>query len=186
MTESVHKTSFIKSNKCAIIICSVLCLVIISIILMRRNVVNVREPLINEDVKIDTDTDQIIKYPLHWLNPPNIQTEDYVELPLHYGHGSSTIKIWIENCILMDTEMESIKNLYNIKNDHQILEWKNTHGLSIDTVYSMFEYYYVPDIIKNVYKIPKNKLITSDVKLDRVRLMYDNNTMIVENPVRVG
>jgi len=35
------------------------------------------------------------KFPGHWGKPPEIQTQDYVELPDGYGHGSSTLKHWI-------------------------------------------------------------------------------------------
>jgi hypothetical protein len=35
------------------------------------------------------------EFPAHWGKPPEIQTQDYVELPLGYGHGSSTLKHWI-------------------------------------------------------------------------------------------
>ncbi len=34
-------------------------------------------------------------FPTHWGAPPEIQTQDYVELPDGYGHGSSTLKHWI-------------------------------------------------------------------------------------------
>lgn len=34
-------------------------------------------------------------FPSHWGNPPEIQTQDYVELPAGYGHGSSTLRHWI-------------------------------------------------------------------------------------------
>ena len=34
-------------------------------------------------------------FPAHWGKPPEIQTQDYVELPGGYGHGSSTVKHWI-------------------------------------------------------------------------------------------
>lgn len=33
--------------------------------------------------------------PAHWGKPPEIQTQDYVELPDGYGHGSSTLRSWI-------------------------------------------------------------------------------------------
>jgi hypothetical protein len=35
-------------------------------------------------------------FPYHWGEPPEIQTKDYRELPAGYGHGSSTLKNWIE------------------------------------------------------------------------------------------
>ncbi len=35
-------------------------------------------------------------YPDHWGDPPAIQTRDYVPLPGGYGHGSSTLKSWIQ------------------------------------------------------------------------------------------
>ncbi len=37
-----------------------------------------------------------LSYPEHWGPPPNIQLRDYVKLPEPYGHGSSTLKYWIE------------------------------------------------------------------------------------------
>ena len=35
-------------------------------------------------------------FPWGWGEPPQIQTKDYVVLPEGYGHGSSTLKRWIE------------------------------------------------------------------------------------------
>lgn len=35
------------------------------------------------------------EFPAHWGSPPAIQTQDYVELPASYGHGSSTLAKWI-------------------------------------------------------------------------------------------
>jgi hypothetical protein len=35
------------------------------------------------------------EFPAHWGKPPEIQTQDYVELPAGYGHGSSSLKHWI-------------------------------------------------------------------------------------------
>ena len=35
------------------------------------------------------------EFPAHWGQPPAIQTQDYVELPDGYGHGSSTLAKWI-------------------------------------------------------------------------------------------
>ena len=35
------------------------------------------------------------EFPAHWGKPPEIQTSDYVELPAGYGHGSSSLKHWI-------------------------------------------------------------------------------------------
>ncbi len=37
-----------------------------------------------------------LTYPEHWGPEPNIQLQDYVKLPEPYGHGSSTLKHWIE------------------------------------------------------------------------------------------
>ncbi len=34
-------------------------------------------------------------FPVQWGSPPEIQTQDYVELPAGYGHGSSTLAKWI-------------------------------------------------------------------------------------------
>lgn len=35
------------------------------------------------------------EFPARWGEPPAIQTQDYVELPADYGHGSSTLAKWI-------------------------------------------------------------------------------------------
>lgn len=35
------------------------------------------------------------EFPAHWGQPPEIQTRDYVELPDGFGHGSSSLKHWI-------------------------------------------------------------------------------------------
>jgi hypothetical protein len=35
-------------------------------------------------------------FPTHWGQPPEIQTRDYVELPAGYGHGSSSLRHWIQ------------------------------------------------------------------------------------------
>jgi hypothetical protein len=37
-----------------------------------------------------------LTYPEHWGPEPTIQLQDYVKLPEPYGHGSSTLKHWIE------------------------------------------------------------------------------------------
>lgn len=36
------------------------------------------------------------EFPAHWGPPPALQTRDHVELPGDYGHGSSTLRKWIE------------------------------------------------------------------------------------------
>jgi hypothetical protein len=41
-------------------------------------------------------------FPAHWGNPPEIQTQDYVELPAGYGKGSSTLKHWINANLTKD------------------------------------------------------------------------------------
>jgi hypothetical protein len=43
-------------------------------------------------------------FPWAWGEPPQIQTKDYVLLPLGYGHGSSTLKRWIE----LNTEKDKV------------------------------------------------------------------------------
>ena len=35
------------------------------------------------------------EFPANWGPPPAIQTQDYIELPAGYGHGSSTLAKWI-------------------------------------------------------------------------------------------
>lgn len=42
------------------------------------------------------------EFPAHWGAPPEIQTHDYVPLPLGYGHGSSTLKHWINTSVEKD------------------------------------------------------------------------------------
>jgi len=41
-------------------------------------------------------------FPAHWGQPPAIQTQDYIELPAGYGHGSSTLARWIEGNLEKD------------------------------------------------------------------------------------
>ena len=41
-------------------------------------------------------------FPAHWGKPPEIQTQDYVELPAGYGNGSSTLKNWISANLARD------------------------------------------------------------------------------------
>lgn len=41
-------------------------------------------------------------FPPHWGAPPEIQTHDYVELPDGYGHGSSTLRNWINAKLAAD------------------------------------------------------------------------------------
>jgi len=45
-----------------------------------------------------------IEFPKRWGDPPEIQTMDYVELPPPYGHGSSTLRNWIEENLRRDAE----------------------------------------------------------------------------------
>ena len=44
-------------------------------------------------------------YPVHWGNPPEIQTRDYIKLPEPYGFGSSTLSKWIEENQKKDKEL---------------------------------------------------------------------------------
>ena len=46
-------------------------------------------------------------FPHHWGEPPKIQLKDYVLLPDHYGHGSSTLKSWIT----LNKEKDRLKKL---------------------------------------------------------------------------
>ena len=48
-------------------------------------------------------------FPYGWGKPPEIQTKDYVELPDGYGHGSSTLKNWIE----LNKQRDNINNRLN-------------------------------------------------------------------------
>ena len=36
------------------------------------------------------------KFPAHWGAPPSRQTRDYVLWPAGYGHGSGTVRAWIQ------------------------------------------------------------------------------------------
>jgi len=56
------------------------------------------EPLIEicEEVIIEAERLPELSFPEHWGPEPNIQLKDYVKLPEPYGHGSSTLKHWIE------------------------------------------------------------------------------------------
>ena len=53
-------------------------------------------------------------FPYHWGEPPQIQTKDYRELPNGYGHGSSTLKSWIELNIEKD-KLENRRQEINLK-----------------------------------------------------------------------
>ena len=52
-----------------------------------------------------------IAFPWGWGEPPQIQTKDYVPLPYGYGHGSSTLKKWIELKTQQDEITKSLNNL---------------------------------------------------------------------------
>jgi hypothetical protein len=41
-------------------------------------------------------------FPRHWGAPPKIQTADYVDLPAGYGHGSSSLRHWIQANLVKD------------------------------------------------------------------------------------
>ena len=49
------------------------------------------------------------EFPAHWGNPPEIQTQDYVELPAGYGHGSSTLRYWINANLEKDKTAKAVK-----------------------------------------------------------------------------
>lgn len=49
-------------------------------------------------------------FPKHWGQPPQIQTCDFVELPGGYGHGSSTLKFWIEANLKKDEEAQKVES----------------------------------------------------------------------------
>tara|TARA_Y100001938_G_C8091384_1_gene435303 strand:+ start:2393 stop:2692 length:300 start_codon:yes stop_codon:yes gene_type:complete len=50
-------------------------------------------------------------FPYGWGEPPKIQTKDYVPLPYGYGHGSSTLKKWIEFKKHEDNFIKALNNL---------------------------------------------------------------------------
>jgi hypothetical protein len=60
-------------------------------------------------------------YPYWWGKPPTIQTQDHVHLPGGYGHGSSTLRSWIELNIKRDAIDKSLEKLY-IDNNPQTLQ----------------------------------------------------------------
>ncbi len=49
-------------------------------------------------------------FPAHWGQPPEIQTQDYVELPAGYGHGSSTLRHWINANLDKDKASTGLKH----------------------------------------------------------------------------
>ena len=53
---------------------------------------------------VGNEQQQQIEFPKRWGDPPEIQTMDYVELPPPYGHGSSTLRSWIEGHLRRDAE----------------------------------------------------------------------------------
>ena len=56
-----------------------------------------------------------LEFPSHWGDQPEMETNDYVKLPGHYGWGSSTLKNWIEVNMQSDrNEMDESKTL-NLK-----------------------------------------------------------------------
>lgn len=57
------------------------------------------------------------EFPAHWGKPPPIQTQDYVELPGGYGHGSSTLAKWIATNLERDKNKTLSTTLY--KNDFE-------------------------------------------------------------------
>lgn len=50
------------------------------------------------------------EFPAHWGKPPEIQTQDYVELPADYGQGSSTLRHWINANLEKDKAATGSKN----------------------------------------------------------------------------
>ena len=55
-----------------------------------------------------------VYFPYGWGEPPEIQTKDYVKLPYQYGHGSSTLRNWIE----LNTQRDRINtHLNNLPHD---------------------------------------------------------------------
>ena len=66
------------------------------------------------------------EFPAHWGNPPEIQTQDYVELPAGYGHGSSTLRYWINANLEKDKaakgakKTDAVTSLYT--NDFEMAE----------------------------------------------------------------
>ena len=163
------------THKCIIVCLLILC-VLVSILIY--NVFNTK----------DANTSLNSKYPFHWKYPPDIQTKDQVKLPMQYGRGSSTLKQWIENCLLLDDEMIKIKQSY-VNEELQLsnINWKIPFPMSVETVCSMFKFHYVPDIIKNVEMIEQNTPFTSDYVETRIRLIYNEETNNVTNGfVNVG
>jgi hypothetical protein len=50
------------------------------------------------------------EFPAHWGAPPAVQTQDYVELPGGYGHGSSTLARWIAANLEKDKQRPAPKS----------------------------------------------------------------------------
>jgi hypothetical protein len=66
------------------------------------------------------------EFPSHWGKPPEIQTQDYVELPAGYGHGSSTVRHWINANLEKDKrtpeKTETVVTLYTNDFEHATLD----------------------------------------------------------------
>ena len=65
------------------------------------------------DEKIEKTREDLAKeFPVHWGEPPAVETKDMVKLP-NYGWGSSTLKSWIEANMKSDrNEMTEIKSVH--------------------------------------------------------------------------
>jgi hypothetical protein len=66
------------------------------------------------DEKIEKTREDLAKeFPVHWGEPPVVETKDMVKLPGNYGWGSSTLKGWIEANMKSDrNEMTEIKSVH--------------------------------------------------------------------------
>lgn len=66
------------------------------------------------DEKIEKTREDLAKeFPVHWGEPPSVETKDMVKLPGNYGWGSSTLKSWIETNMKSDrNEMTEIKSVH--------------------------------------------------------------------------
>ena len=126
-------------------------------------------------------------YPEHWGRPPTITTKDYVKLPDGYGYGSSTLRKWIIQCITLDKHMVDVKNEYMLTHTKN-LKWYIPTNMHVDTVYTMFVHHYTPNILSRdkIYKISSKDSVTMDFDMDRLRIVYDYQTMHALHIQRIG
>ena len=105
----------------------------------------------NNNNNNNNDDSIITKYPIYWGHPPELQTEDYIILPLNYGFGSSTEKHWILSCIALELNILQSIQLYAEFVDDSDIYITIVDGMDVQTVYNMIVHYcgrFITDIVK--------------------------------------